>query len=390
MSKTLPRLDAITGYAAGRTSLFGWALNECSSSALLIGTWASSLVYTAELLQAWYYFENFKDSWKLKSYVAVTLVIDTISAVGDYACVYLYTITHAGAPAALLKYFFIQFTRPKGDLVYLTKQNWPVPLYVISTTTVAFLVQSFLAFRYWRFTKNAIIVCCLSILILAAFSAGVSTGLIVVLFPAFKDRNKIRISATVWIIIQVSADLIIAGALVREFMKAKSLFKGQQRRVNNVLNRLVLHTIQTGTATAVIAVLALVVFLIDDQSNVPVGIMYPLGRVYVLSMLINLNIRDSENSILNGGRQRALAFAHSTAYNISSVRKYVIQSVPAILKRQFLKSSVIPVSHMAPTGEQSRFPTLQTTANISETQSPEIEMVPVDVKRSQRSDTTCI
>ncbi|KAF7366254.1 hypothetical protein MSAN_00881500 [Mycena sanguinolenta] len=256
MSTTLPQLDPITG-------------------ALLIGTWASSLLYMAELLQAIHYFRTFKkDDWKLKLYVAVTFAIDTISAVADYIAVYLYTITHA------------------GDLVYLTKQNWAVPLYLISTCCVAFLVQTFLTFRYWRFTNNTIIICFLSIPILASLGGGFSTGLTVALFPAYKDRNKARISAAVYVGTQFSADLIIAGALVRELMKAKSLFKGQRR-----LNRLVLHTIQTGTATAVLAVLALITFLIDVESNIPVGILYTSGRVYVLSMLINLNIRDSKNFV---------------------------------------------------------------------------------------------
>ncbi|KAF7366377.1 hypothetical protein MSAN_00894200 [Mycena sanguinolenta] len=230
MSTTLPRLDAIT-------------------VAPLIGTWASSLLYMLELLQALYYFRTFKkDSWKLKSYVAVAFAIDTISAIGDYACVYLY-ITHAEA-----------------DTLYLTKQNWAVPLCVISTTCVVFLVQSFLAFLYWRFTANTIFVCFLSILILAALGGGITSGITVVLFPAFKDRGKTRIFGTVWIVTQLSADLIIAGALVLELMRAKSLFKGQ-RRVNNMLNRLVLYTIQTGTVTVVIAVLALIVFLIDDKKQ---------------------------------------------------------------------------------------------------------------------------
>ncbi|KAF7335167.1 hypothetical protein MSAN_02349900 [Mycena sanguinolenta] len=286
MSTTLPRLDAITG-------------------APLIGTWASSLVYMAELLQAIHYFRTFKkDDWKLKSYVAIAFTIDTISAIADYACVYLYTITHA------------------GDLVYLTKQNWGVPLYIISTTTVALLVQSFLAFRYWRFTNNTIIVCFFAHPDPGSgFGGGFSSGLTIALFPAFKDRNKVQISATVWIVTQVAADIIIAGALVLELMKAKSVFKGQQRRVNNMLNRLVLHTIQTGTATAVIAVLALIAFLIDDETNIPVGVTYPLGRIYVLSMLMNLNIRKygrPQNSTINGGQRGPDRIAHGTTYNFTA------------------------------------------------------------------------
>ncbi|KAJ6481960.1 hypothetical protein C8R45DRAFT_315739 [Mycena sanguinolenta] len=325
MSTTIPRLDANTG-------------------ALLIGTWASSLLYMAELLQAVYYFRSFKkDSWKLKSYVALVFTIDTISAIGDYVCVYLYTITHA------------------GDFVYVTKQNWAVPLYIISTNSVAILVQSFLVFRYWCFTKNTIIVCFMSILILASFGGGLSTGLKTALFPAFKDRNKLRIPGTVFIIAQVSADLVIAGALVRELMRAKSLFKGE-RRVNNMLNSLVSRTIRTGTATAAVAMLAIVLFLIDDQTNIPIGIMFILGRVYVLSMLINLNVRGSgrsKNSTFRGSQQGGLAFTHSTTYNISSAQ-FCHTSEPHSSDHGTVKSSL---------------PTLQSTASISETQPPEIEMV---------------
>ncbi|KAF8190206.1 hypothetical protein K438DRAFT_919833 [Mycena galopus ATCC 62051] len=114
MATSLPPLDSITG-------------------ALLVGTWASSLLYTAEMLQAMCYFRSFKnDDWKLKTFVAVTFIIDTVSALGDYAAVYLYTITHA------------------GDLAYLRTQNWAVPLYIVSTSCIAILVQSFLAFRYWH------------------------------------------------------------------------------------------------------------------------------------------------------------------------------------------------------------------------------------------------
>ncbi|KAJ6487991.1 hypothetical protein C8R45DRAFT_262783 [Mycena sanguinolenta] len=323
MSTALPRLDAITG-------------------APLIGTWASSLLYMAEFLEAVKYFRNFKkDHWKLKLYVAVAFAIDTISAVGDYACVYLYTITHAGDP------------------VYLTKQNWAVPLYIISTSFVAIFVQSFLAFRYWRFTKNTLLVCFLSILILAAFGGGLSSGFTIVLFPAFKDRNKVRISGTVWIVTQVSADLIIAGAFVREFMSAKSSLLDEQRRINNVLNRLVSRTIQTGSATAFIAVLALVVFLIDDETNIPVGIMYSLGRVYVLSMLRNLNTRYSGppkdwNINSASGPRGTLMFAPNTTGNISSVREYTIQAVFATLRCNFRKSSAILVSQIAATVERSR------------------------------------
>ncbi|KAJ6526711.1 hypothetical protein B0H19DRAFT_1275562 [Mycena capillaripes] len=216
--------------------------------------------------------------------------VDTVSMLGDYACVYLYTITHA------------------GDLDYLTKQNWPLPLYTTTTSFIAILVQSYLAIRYWRFTKNTILVAFLFLLILAEFGGGLSSGLTIALFPALKDRTKVKISGTIWIIIQVAADLIIAMALVREFLKAKSMCDDKKRRINNTLNRLVLLAIQTGSATAAISTVAFVSFLINEQTNICAGIMFCLGRTYVLSMLLNLNIRAHD------------VFTHGNTDGISSVQ----------------------------------------------------------------------
>ncbi|KAJ7223511.1 hypothetical protein GGX14DRAFT_540280, partial [Mycena pura] len=112
---TLSAIDTITG-------------------ALLVGTWANSLLYAVEITQALYYFRHFQhDDWTLRTLVAVALFIDTVSTLGDYACVYLYTITHAGDPVYLIH----------GDL-------WPLPLHIFTTAIVAILVQSFLIRRYWR------------------------------------------------------------------------------------------------------------------------------------------------------------------------------------------------------------------------------------------------
>ncbi|KAJ6496405.1 hypothetical protein C8R45DRAFT_1211970 [Mycena sanguinolenta] len=343
MSTTTPRLDAIAG-------------------ALLIATWTSSLLYMAEVLQALYYFRTFKnDNWKMKSYIAVTLAIDAISAVAGYACVYLYTITHA------------------GDLVYLTKQNLPVPLYAISTTTVAVLVQSFLVYFYWRFTRNTIVCCFLSILILVEFSGGLALGLTSALFPAFKDRSKLRIIAPIWIVTQASSDLIIAGALFLELMKAKSLFNGQ-RHVNNMLNRLVVSIIRTGTVTAVIVVLALITFLFDDKTNIPVGIVYTSGRVYVISMLTNLNIRPSgrpQNWTTSSDQQGTVRFTDGPTYNFTTVHFYFSES-------HSNNSGSLQEAHSSNSGRPNSIislPTVQATASIPEIQSPWNEMVPVNVKQ---------
>ncbi|KAJ7348517.1 hypothetical protein DFH08DRAFT_1079946 [Mycena albidolilacea] len=204
---------------------------------LLIATWASSLLYMSEVYQALYYFRHFeKDDWKLKTLVTVALVVDTVSTIGDYTCVYLYTITYV------------------GDLEYLSNGHWPIPLYVFATGVVGALVQGFLVIRYWRFTRNSLISLVLSLGIIIAFGSVIACGCMVVLYPSFDDRLKVKIPAALWSVTEVTVDAGITSALLWEFRKASSILT----ETKGILDRLTAVTIQSGAAAAMLAGTALI------------------------------------------------------------------------------------------------------------------------------------
>ncbi|KAJ6492973.1 hypothetical protein DFH09DRAFT_1451341 [Mycena vulgaris] len=248
----------------------------------------------AELIQARYYFSHFKyDDWKLKTLVLVAFLVDTVSTVGDYACVYLYTITHASDP------------------VYLASQDWPIPLYLFTTAMIAVLVQSFLVVRYWWFTRNILVTLLNSFLSIVAFGGAFACGVIIAMFPAFKEREKVRIPAMIWLVTEAVADLSIAAALLWESRKPRPTLVDTR----SVLDRLVALTIRTGTATATLAVATVIAFLLKEETN---SIAYTLGRVYVLSMFANLNVRRSGRSVsvTSGGVSSAAGLATLTIPSI--------------------------------------------------------------------------
>ncbi|KAJ6566107.1 hypothetical protein B0H19DRAFT_1136939 [Mycena capillaripes] len=217
---SFPALDTITGV-------------------LLIGTWANSLLYMAELIQVRYYFLHFKhDDWKLKTLVSIACLIDTASTLNYYACVYLYTITHAGDP------------------LYLADQHWPVPLSLFTTGVVAVLVQSFLVSRYWRFTRNILVTLLNFFFIFVAFGSEFACGVLIAKFPAFTERAKAEIPATTWLVTEAVADLSIAAALLWQLRKSRSTLVKTRRSLNSFLSRLMALTIQSGTVTATVAVAA--------------------------------------------------------------------------------------------------------------------------------------
>ncbi|KAF7347107.1 hypothetical protein MVEN_01464800 [Mycena venus] len=258
---SLPPLDTITG-------------------CLLIGTWASSLLYMFEIIQIVYYFQNFEqDDWKFKALVTVASLVDTLSTVGDYICVYLYTITHA------------------GDAEYLGNEHWPILLYLFTTAVLAVLVQAFLVFRYWRFTRNTLIALFLCFGIIVSFS-GVFTGsLFTILYTSLADRPKFKIPAALWLVSEVAVNAGIASVLLWEFRKARGILT----ETRSVLDRLIAVTIQSGAAAATLAGAGLISYYINPQSNVSVAWLYPLGRVYVITLLSNLNVRKSAKSLFTAG-----------------------------------------------------------------------------------------
>ncbi|KAJ7646176.1 hypothetical protein B0H17DRAFT_1338932 [Mycena rosella] len=264
--------------------------------ALLVGTWASSVLYTIEVIQAAYYYRHFKhDNWMMKLLVWSVLAIDSVSIIANYASVYLYTIIHW------------------GDLAYLQNQYWFDPLYAFATGAVTALVQSFLTTRYWALTRNRFITLALFFFITVALGGGFATGVMLAIFPEYASRRKALIPATTWFIAEAVADISIALALLLEFRKVKSSFKG----IRSLLNRLVAQTIQTGTAGASVALAVLVAYLANPESNggflglplsipgshipIPAGIAYCLGRVYCITLLANLNSRNPGKTRSGGG-----------------------------------------------------------------------------------------
>ncbi|KAJ6484760.1 hypothetical protein C8R45DRAFT_291563 [Mycena sanguinolenta] len=328
MTDPLPDLNATTG-------------------ALLIGTWANSFLYMAELTQARYYFRHFKhDDWKLKTFVLVAFLIDTASTVGDYICVYLYTITHA------------------GDAVYLANQHWPIPLYLFTTAVIAVLVQSFLIIRYWWFTRNIFVTLLNSCLCVAAFAGAVACGIIIAMFPAFRERKKVVIPATIWLVTEAVADLSIAAALLWELKKARPTLVDNR----SALDRLVALTIRTGTATATLAVGTAIAFEKEDETNISVGIAYTLGRVYMLSMLANLNVRRSGKSPSSSGASSGAGLATLTIPSIIS-ENYESSDFPPSLDNTPQQHMTFTGSCVQSFGDQSCLEKVATTSHPDRRQS---------------------
>ncbi|KAJ6549810.1 hypothetical protein B0H19DRAFT_1073725 [Mycena capillaripes] len=248
---------------------------------LLVATWANSVLYTVEVIQL---------------LVFSVIALDSVSMIANYASVYLYQITHW------------------GDLAYLQNQYW--------ASLVAILAQGFLAARYWILTGNRFTTLTLFTFITVAAGGAFATGVTLAIFPKYKDREKVIIPATTWLVSEAVTDISIALALLLELRNVKSSFK----ETRSMVNRLVARTIQTGTAGATIALVVLVAFLANKESNgvvlggllsipsshisVPTGIAYCIGRIYCITM-----VRTPIKNLWVGGVSQKLKLANLNGRN---------------------------------------------------------------------------
>ncbi|KAJ7141826.1 hypothetical protein C8R46DRAFT_1317778 [Mycena filopes] len=250
--------------------------------ALLLGTWAASLLFGLVVSEAYKYFTDFpNEPWTRKGLVILVLVFTVAALIGDYANTYLPTVTYWGNTAAIQKTY------------------WPLPLYSITNTLLAVIVDSYLIFRLYSLWKNIFVALVLYAILLAAF-AGYLMGFIPLLrgTGSLSDRDQSLIGAEINFIGVVVVDLLTAAGLVWKLRSMKSNFS----RTNSFLNRIMIGALQTGSATALCSALLLVTFLNNPESNVATFFIFQFAPLYALTLLLNFNVRRESPGLLSGSK----------------------------------------------------------------------------------------
>ncbi|KAJ7346160.1 hypothetical protein DFH08DRAFT_809992 [Mycena albidolilacea] len=164
----------------------------------------------------------------LQMLVSSAIVLDSVLMIANYASVYLFD-----------------------------------PLYVFTVGVVAVLAQIFLATQYWLLspalarsrTKNKFITITLFFFITVEAGSAFASGATLAVFPQYKDQSLLNLTnMRIWLVTEAVTDVSIALAFLLEFWKIKSPIK----ETRSLVNRLVVQTIQTGTAGATIALVVLI------------------------------------------------------------------------------------------------------------------------------------
>jgi len=221
------------------------------------------------ITQTFLYFSNFrKDKLWMKCFVVLLFVADTVNSVFDI--VYLYN--------TLIVHF--------DDLSALGSANWVFATDPALTGIIAMLVQLFFSWRVKILTGNNWIVAFIVACAVAGGLGGLATAVAVGIVPQFTNFQRFQVVVIIWLAAECVGDIIITTALVWHLRNHRTGFK----ETDNLVNRLIIMTVQTGMITSLCAIVDLILFLCDP-TGLHLLFNMPLSKLYTNSLMSSLNTR---------------------------------------------------------------------------------------------------
>ncbi|KAJ7574898.1 hypothetical protein C8J56DRAFT_977791 [Mycena floridula] len=240
---------------------------------LLVGVLFSTLLYGANVIQAFSYYEKSKrDSVWIRGLVLFLFFSVTLGTVFNMLAVYQPLVQQFGQMRAL-----------KESPVYLRTDP-------IMTAIVSMPVQTFMAWRIMIITQTRLWSCIIATTAMVSFGASLFCTINVSFKPDFAQFSEFRAAPLTWLFASALADVMITGVLVHSLRVRRSGFNAS---LDAHLNRIIRLTVQTGALTAVFALSDALVFLILKNSTIFFSWDLSLSRLYLITVLSSLNARDS-------------------------------------------------------------------------------------------------
>ncbi|KAH8807049.1 hypothetical protein DL96DRAFT_589696 [Flagelloscypha sp. PMI_526] len=241
---------------------------------LMISSWINTALFAIQLTHGYTYFQYYNDEMYMKIVVAAVFVVDTFSLCGQYTRIYRSSITHYGDPTYLKQEFLF------GRVAYL-----------FGIQLVGAIVQTFLISRIWRLSKNIWVALILMAGVLLSYGGGFTVAMMNILFQTIsvEARARQKLPTSIWLVTSAVDDVLIAVILVYYLWQAKKRATFEQTQ--NILSRLMASALETGSLTALCAIIVEILFQKLTGTNLQAGAVWLLGRAYSLTLTYNLLLR---------------------------------------------------------------------------------------------------
>lgn len=155
------------------------------------------------------------------------------------------------------------------------------------TAIMAGAVQLFFAWRVKVLTSSWISALSVCFTALFAVAGGIATAAEANAQRAVTDFQTFKMTVIIWLVSSCVCDFLITAALVWYLRSHKTGFE----QSDELMDRIIRLTVQTGLITSICAMLDLVTFLAIASPNVHITFTGMLGKLYTNALMSSLNAR---------------------------------------------------------------------------------------------------
>ncbi|KAH8831471.1 hypothetical protein DL96DRAFT_1705901 [Flagelloscypha sp. PMI_526] len=301
---------------------------------LMIATWINMVFFGIQLTHIYKYFKYYSDETYMRILVVALTFIDVCGMAGELSSLYLSAITYYGN----MNYLKAPEAGPRGT-------------YLVAIQITGCIVQCYLITRIWRLSRKLWLAIPLWLGSVLSLAGGLALTCINLIYKALSERWRQVKVLSVWLVTAAVVDLLIAFILIFLLWRIKRETKFQQTQ--NVLSRLMASSLETGSLTAVLAILVEVMFQTMRGTNLQIAFVWLLGRAYCLTLTFNLlqrrDLRNRPATKTNGGLSGLESGGGVTLTNVGRSTKMLDPSSPYPIEIQVASqqlSRIEPQSHL--------------------------------------------
>ncbi|EJF59164.1 hypothetical protein DICSQDRAFT_138746 [Dichomitus squalens LYAD-421 SS1] len=247
---------------------------DSTFGAVLIGTSLGLTLYGMVVHQCYRYFGTYRnDSSWIKVLVSAILVFETFHVVSSMHICYHYLVTKYSNGEALLS------------------GVWSIDLLSAISGIIIISAQSFFAARVFLLggRRYRVLVTIAMILLAGELGFFFAATVKAFTFPSFSDFQRYTWLVSAGAALACAADALLTGVLVNLL---RSKHTGVER-LDQIMDRLIKYTINTGLLTSVVNLLSLVFSVLLPSKLIYVAFGIVATKLYANSLLAALNARSS-------------------------------------------------------------------------------------------------
>ncbi|KAJ6530988.1 hypothetical protein DFH09DRAFT_141047 [Mycena vulgaris] len=285
----------------------------------------SAALYGAGCLQAWFYFRTYskRDSWWTKSLVTFVIVCDSSQMAVLTACAYSYLVTNIGNPAALTHVF--------STLI----------IEIFFSDFIALAVQLFYCYRVYRLSNRSWIASG----VLAIMSLGSFIILLVYSAKALQTSTYAELAELNTLSMSCNIAAAVTDAVISlVLMYYLYISKTGLVRTDNMLNRLIAFTFNTGLPTTFCALAACISIKVWPDTFIYIFWFLLLGRFYTNTLLVTLNTRDYIRAASSSGSIQDIQLTGAPTGNTTQGEAIAFRITTSVVDQDFdQKAGITPI-----------------------------------------------